>query len=131
MPEPEIDEKKVARLILGLSLIVIVCVVLIAAIVSPAIGDRLRSDFYPLDRSYISPNIVAAFVQAVFVTIILSALYPPIRHRVEAWVTKHKDDIKAHISAEHLVTHDKLQAVHERVQHVIEHHPDIPDFPNK
>ena len=112
MPDTDIDEKKVMHLILEIGLTVIVLAAVVSGLVSPAIGHRLHDDFWPLDRSAVSPNILASLVQAVLVTIILSALYPPIRKSIERWVTRHKDDIKAHISEEHLRTHRLLTEAH-------------------
>ena len=77
---------------------------------------RFLSDFWPLDRSFVGPNIVATFVQWAVALIILALIYPPTRRAIEKFFTSNYDDLKKHVSAEH-------DALHEKLDHLIEHHP--------
>jgi len=120
----EIDEKKVTHLIIISVLLSLFVGVGVWAIFDHAVALRLKDDFYPFDRSFVGPNILAAIVQGMIVTLVVSALYPPIRHAIEKWVKKHKDEVMAHVSSENKFLHEKLD-------HVIKHHPDIPEFKGK
>ena len=57
----------------------------------------------------------------ILVAVIASVLWPPTRRRIEAFAARHVKSIKQHVTDEH-------QAVRDRLDHIIEHHPDIPDF---
>ena len=117
------DDKKTTldrHILLGFLTFILVCVA-IAAFLNHDARARLYSDFWPIDRSYIAPNIVAAIVQYVVLAVVLSLFYPPFRKAVERFVTRHKDELKDHISSE-------LSDVHAKIDHVIRHSKDIPAF---
>ena len=101
----------------------VLALVLLAGIVCLCVFDwaRVKSDFYPLDRSFIAPNIMAALVQWAVILILAALLYPPTRRAIERFVGGHVQSIKDHVSAEHA-------AVHAKMDHIIAHHPDIPPF---
>ena len=82
---------------------------------------RFLHDFWPLDASAIAPNIVASMVQYALLLILAALLYPPIRRAVDRYVRRHVDELKDHVTTEHRKVHDKLN-------HIIDHHPDIPPY---
>ena len=77
--------------------------------------NRFVSDFYPLDKSTVAPNILASVVQYAILLVAAYLLYPPFRRAVNKWMTGHVDSLKTHISAEH-------DALHEKLDHLIAHH---------
>lgn len=79
------------------------------------IWHRLLSDFWPFDRSAVAPNIVASVVQAVGVGVAAYALWPKLRRLVNRAV--------------HRKATTYLGDIHAKLDHIITHHPDIPDFP--
>jgi hypothetical protein len=74
--------------------------------------SRFVSDFYPLDKSSVAPNIVASAVQFILIAIAAYLLYPPLKRAVDAYARRHLEEIKAHVSAEHAKIHARLD-VHE------------------
>jgi hypothetical protein len=62
-------------------------------------------------------DIIATFLRVILAAIATTIFYPPLRKAVEA-------SIKRHISAGTAELHAKLD-------HIIEHHLDIPPFPTK
>lgn len=94
---------------------------------------RFLSDFWPLDRSIVGPNLVASIVQYAFLAILLVLLYPPLRKAVEKFATRHVESIKQHVTDEHKKLHDKLDIMHAKQNHIIRHSgipkvvPGIPD----
>ena len=83
--------------------------------------DRFLSDFWPLDRSIVGPNLVASVVQYALVVIAVALLYPPARRAIERFATKHVDELKAHVSAEHKKIHDRLDRSHQRQDALFAH----------
>ncbi len=63
-----------------------------------------------------------ALQQTVIYGLIAVVLIPPIRHALERFAKRHVESIKAHAEAEN-------KAIHDRLEHIIKHHPDIPDYP--
>jgi hypothetical protein len=86
--------------------------------------DRFLADFWPIDGSRVGPNLVASVVQWALIAIAVALLYPPARRAIERFAKRHVEDIKAHVTEEHALVHEKLD-------HVIKHSKDIPDFPPK
>jgi hypothetical protein len=82
---------------------------------------RFQADFWPIDNSHVAPNLLASLVQWALVAIVVALLYPPARRAIERFAKYHVDSIKEHVSQEHAAVHDKMD-------HIIRHHPDIPDF---
>ena len=62
-----------------------------------------------------------ALVQTVVYGAIAVAIWPPARKAIDRFAKRHADDLKAHVAAENA-------AIHEKLDHVIKHHPDIPAF---
>ena len=62
-----------------------------------------------------------ALAQTLVYGLIAVALIPPIRRAIERFTKRHVADLKQHITAEHA-------AVHAKLDHVIKHSKDIPDY---
>lgn len=84
--------------------------------------SRFLSDFYPPDRSFVGPNLIASVVQWAVILIAVALVYPPARRAVARYIEHHVKDIKNHVTAEHAAVHDKLD-------HIIKHSKDVPPFP--
>lgn len=82
--------------------------------------NRIGPDFYPLDSSRVGPNLVASVVQWIIVALVAYLVYPPLRKRIDAWVG-------SHFRQAHAEVHDKLDRAIKLSEHVIRHHPDIPN----
>ena len=82
--------------------------------------NRLSADFYPPDRSYVGPNLVASVVQWAIIALVAYLVYPPLRKAVDKWMKDHA----RHANAE---LHEKLDEAIKLSKHVIKHHPDIPN----
>jgi hypothetical protein len=81
--------------------------------------QRLRTDFWPLDRSFVGPNLVASIVQFDLAVIAGILIWPPTRHRLrvflarerkhtlehEKWVAGRLDRIHLHVTGEHAEAH--------------------------
>jgi len=93
----------------------IALVVGIAAVVGIAVGwSRFVADFWPPDRSFVGPNLVASVVQWAIVLIVAALLWPPTRRRIHAFVDKKaaalheaecKDREELHRKLDHLIAH--------------------------
>ena len=93
-----------------------VALLVVAAIVSSIVSDwvrvRMQSDFWPLDHSFVGPNLVAAVVQWAIVLLIMAVFYPPMRRAFEASVERHKKQLMDHVSGIAAQLHDHLDANH-------------------
>lgn len=97
-----------------------VLALVIALAASRWFDSRIKADFWPFDRSFVGPNLVASVVQWAVLALLVVVLYPPIRHWFEAEFHRGRQ----HVSEE-------LSQVHAKLDHVIQHHPDIPPFEPK
>ena len=102
----------------------VVTAALVIVLFQPWSRSRFTQDFWPPDRSFVGPNLVASVVQAIAVAFVVYALYPPIRKRIEASLERHKAEMMSHVSAE-------TAKLHAMLSHIIKHHPDIPDYKEK
>lgn len=115
MPEDEIEiiEKKYGHLIVvflcSFSLIVIV----LAALTSHWFSQRLLSDFWPVDKSSVAPNILASIVIFDLVTLAASLFYPPFKKALDRGFSRHKEELKGHINAELTALRADAQRHHE------------------
>ena len=84
-----------------------VALVLLIALVLFIVFDwgRFLSDFWPIDKSSVGPNLLASVVQAALVLGVVALIYPPIRH----WIEEH------------------LEHLHTKIDHVILHSSEIPN----
>ena len=73
--------------------------------------SRFTADFWPPDRSYVGPNLVASVVQWAIIFLAAVLLYPPFRRAVDRYVTRQTEDLKAHVTAEHAKLHARLHAL--------------------
>ena len=87
----------------------VVAALTIASLTVHGFALRLEQDFWPLDASRIAPNVMATVVQWVILAIVMAIVYPPFRRWVES----------------------EIDHVHQKLDHVIKHHPDIPEFTKK
>ena len=92
---------------LGVAALVVILVLVALVIFSSWVRSRVIGDFFPVDRSYVGPNIVASIVQAIFVFAVMAVLYPPLRH----WIER------------------ELDHVHTKLDHLIDHNPNVEDLP--
>ena len=95
-----------------------VAVILVIAITSSIVlwHERFAADFYPPDRSFVGPNLVASIIQFAVIFVAATLLYPPFRKAMER--------IAHEANAE---VHAKLERNAKLLQHVIRHHPGIPN----
>ena len=120
--------------------------VLLALLASWMIFDwaRFKGDFWPPDRSFVGPNLLASLVQAGFLLIVLALIYPPTRHWLERAIESHARELKEHVEADNAKIHDalaeKLSDLHDcmdeaqrAITHIIVNSPDdiIPPLPEK
>jgi hypothetical protein len=77
---------------------------------------RLAADFWPFDASRVGPNLVASVVQWAIIALIAYLVYPPVRKWIDAETAKGRAEL-----------HQKLDRNAKLLQHVIRHHPDIPN----
>ena len=74
-------------------------------------GGRMQTDFWPVDNSRVSTNVLAGFIQIGIAGGVMALVYPPFRRFLESeW--------------EHM--HAKVDHLIDLQHHIIEHHPDIP-----
>ena len=83
--------------------------------------SRFVSDFWPLDKSSVGPNLVASVVQWAIILVAASLIYPPTRRAIDKYVKRHFESVKAHVTSGHNELHAKLD-------HIIYHSNDIPPF---
>lgn len=96
-----------------------VAVLFVAAAVSSIVSDwvraRMQSDFWPLDHSFVGPNLVAAVVQWAIVLLIMAVFYPPMRKAFEASVERHKKQVMDHVSGIAADLHRHLDTNHRKL----------------
>lgn len=79
---------------------------------------RLVHDFWPIDQG-VSANILASFICFIVGSAATYLIWPRVRHAVNAWVRQHFHEHRQAMDAH-------LEGIHHKLDHVIEHHPDIP-----
>lgn len=125
-------EEVINRTALVVFAIATIVVTIVLSLAFPWFGSRLKSDFWPIDRSFISPNITATVVQVIFYTFLAALIFDPVRRLLNKIVTRHKVDILDQIRNHHTVIaekHEKQQnELLNHMKHIIEHHPDIPAY---
>lgn len=99
----------------------VVGVVLVGAVV--VFHGRLTTDFIPLDRSTVGPNLVAAVIQAALVFLLAVLIWPPFRHAAERYIKSHTqplhdklDELHAQRERHHAEQMAKLDAIHEHLK---------------
>ena len=113
--------KKYGHLVVVSFCLALLASAVVAGAFSHWFNQRLLSDFWPVDKSTIAPNILASVIIFDVVTLTAALFYPPFKRLLDRSVQLHKDEIKQHLSSE-------LEAVHAKMDHVILHSKDIPAF---
>jgi phosphotransferase system glucose/maltose/N-acetylglucosamine-specific IIC component len=116
----EVEKKYGHLLVVGTCFLLIVATV-IGGLFSHWFAIRLQQDFWPIDASRISPNIVASLIQAVFVVLIMALFYPPFKKALDKAAAKRALEIKQHVTA-------GLNELHGKLDHIIYHSKDIPEY---
>ena len=111
----------------GLIAAAIILGLVIIALASDWMGSRLSADFWPLDASRVGPNLVASVVQWALVVLVASVVYPPLRHWIEGRFSELHSKLDDHLAK---ATAERSE-LHRKLDHIIKHHPDIPDLPPK
>jgi hypothetical protein len=107
-------------------------VLLVAVVLFVALDwSRFLADFWPVDHSNVGPNLVASVVQWALILIVAALLWPPTRRRIHRFVDRKADSIKQHARGLHDEAAADRAELLRHVQHVIKHHPTIPDLPPK
>ena len=114
-----------------------VAYVLIAVGLLVAFRNRLHADFWPLDASRVSPNILATAVQVIIATPVAVLLWPPTRRRIHRFVIRHTAPLHEQFERMHEQRerhHKATLAAHRETQrhlkHIIDSHPSIPPLPS-
>jgi hypothetical protein len=97
--------------------------VFIVAVLFVAWRNRVPTDFWPLDRSPVGPNLVAAVVQWAIIAVVAVVLYPPWRRAAHKFIDRKLAPIHEHFR----LSHAKADRNAELLGHIIRHHPDIPE----
>ena len=97
--------------------------------------DRAHADFYPFDRSYVSPNLVASYIIFSLGLIAGSLLWPPFRRRIHRAFNKKLAPLHHHLveaTAQRERHHAELMAAHAEhaahLRHLIHHGADNPAY---
>lgn len=105
-------------------------VVLVLVIVIIAVWHaRFPADFWPIDASRVAPNLIASVIQWAIILLAAALIWPPTRRRIHHFVDKKADSIKAHVTAAHAKAATDNAELHRKLDHIIQHHPDIPELP--
>ena len=99
-PEPDTPTQRWKVIALTIGALVLIAIVVLD-------WNRIGADFWPPDRSFVGPNLVAAVVQAIIVGVFIVLIWPPARRRIHRFLDRKLDGI-----------HNKLdKAAHEMGQH--------------
>lgn len=107
----------------------------VAALVFAWWRARMIADFWPIDDSRIGPKLVGTLVQAVLGVIVVAIFWPPLRRRITSLFEDggrranremHEKLAEMHERMEHLMNHHA--DLHAKMDHIISHHPDVPEF---
>lgn len=83
--------------------------------------SRFLSDFWPIDKSTVGPNLFASLIQYALILITIALLYPPLRKAAERWAERHVQSIKDHVSDENKKIHVRLDKHEDMVQAIHDH----------
>jgi preprotein translocase subunit Sec61beta len=82
-------------------------------------SDRIAADFWPIDASRVGPNLLASIVQAVVILVVVALLWPPLRRRIHRFTDQK-------LTALHMAEKRDRESLHRKMDHIINHSPDIP-----
>jgi len=68
-------------------------------------------------------------IATIGVAVLTALVWPPARRAVHRFVDRKLDTVKAHMAGHHSAAAAELAELHRKLDHVIRHHPDIPDLP--
>jgi uncharacterized membrane protein len=117
-------EKKYGHLVVVAFCLSLLLIVVFWAFFSHWFNQRLLSDFWPIDKSTVAPNLLASLIIFDVATLAAALFYPPFKKLLDRSFQVHKDELKDHITSE-------LSEVHAKMDHIIRHHPDIPAYKGK
>jgi hypothetical protein len=101
-------EKKYGHLLVVAFCLSLLLIVLICALASHWFNQRLLSDFWPVDKATVAPNILASVIIFDVVTLCAALFYPPFKHALDRGLSKHTAVITSHISKENKTLHAKI-----------------------
>lgn len=82
--------------------------------------NRLGADFWPLDRSFVGPNLVADVVHWIIIGTVLYLVWPRFHRTVDAWVRRHLHNHHLlHVAPHHDAVTDTLVELHQKLDHLI------------
>lgn len=93
---------------------------------------RFLEDFWPFDRSFVGPNLVAAVVQYSVLATLAVFLYPPWRRAAHRFVDRKLEPVHEHLTAiraHHETAKAERDEIHRKLDHIIKHSSEIPDLP--
>jgi hypothetical protein len=126
----QIEKKYGHLLVIGTSVLLVIAVI-IGAFISHWFAARLQSDFWPIDKATVAPNILASIIQAIVVVTFMAVFYPPFRKAIDRAASRHKEEIKNHITDGFSAVHERFDEHERMMKHVIDNSPDIPPLPPK
>ena len=121
---PALEEKPVPLALKATA----VAYLIVIAVCAWAFRSRLSADFWPVDASRVSPNILATVIQILFWAPIAYLAWPPTRRRIHRWMTSHTAPL--HASLDRL--HEQRERHHaEQMQKLGEIHAHLQDARGK
>lgn len=122
--ELEQVEKRYGHLLVVAFCVASLLVVLGLALTDHWFNQRLLSDFYPVDKSSVAPNILASIIIFDVVTLAAALFYPPFKHALDRGLTKHVvGPIHKKLDAQHLEHLDQAERHHaEKLAQAERHH---------
>ncbi len=121
MDERPLWQKLVAALA---GLVCIACIIIF--------WNRFSADFWPPDRSFVGPNILASVVSFIAMFIVTVLVYPPSRRASHRFVDAKIQSLKDHITHHHKRQdeHNEWVARHLRKLHLAHLDEDVEDHPH-
>ena len=86
--------------------------------------SRVRADVYPLDRSYVAPNLLASFIIFSLGLMAGALLYPPIRKATHRFMDRKLAPVHAHLRhmrVQHAESKARQDHIIRQQAHLIEH----------
>lgn len=93
-----------------------------------ATWGRLGADFWPPDRSFVGPNLVASVIQATVIAIVAFLVWPPFRRRLHRLIDRKLSPLHDHLAKIH--AHNEWHARLLARQHRQITGEDAPDHPH-
>jgi membrane protein YdbS with pleckstrin-like domain len=119
MPGSEVEDKPIPLWQKLTALAVAIVFIIIIALT----WNRLGADFWPLDRSFVGPNIVASIITWACVLIAGVLIWPPTRRRMHRFMDRKLDSIHEKLDTHkelHDANADSLSALHEKLDKLLD-----------